>query len=312
MASLTKAASPVPSRIPPPPPFVSKALFASLLAGWSRGIVYVAVGHPLDLIKTRLQLKQMSAARQRCIGVIATLSKVVSKEGPFALYRGAQSPLLSMPIYSSALFFSYELGRSLFYRENEPHTVGQSVSVGLFSGFFSMIIGQPIDLVKVRMQAQKGQIGSPTLKYRSSIDCAARIYRRHGLGGFRLGLSATFWRNMPGNVVFFMAFERGSDAFRNLGVGAHTSALLGGALSGLSYWLVALPSDTIRAVMMTDKIDPSRRRYSGMIDCAKSIISKNGYSGLYRGLSACMLRSVPTHAAGFFTYSLVRDLLMAM
>jgi len=43
--------------------------------------------------------------------------------------------------------------------------------------------------------------------------------------------------------------------------------LLAGATSGVAYWVVAFPQDTIKSVMQTDKAG----RYRGIIHCVREL-----------------------------------------
>lgn len=65
------------------------------------GICSVLVGHPLDLIKVRLQTSSSSTNKKdknnmKQSGTFATLWEIVKKEGPGGLYRGVAAPLVAV------------------------------------------------------------------------------------------------------------------------------------------------------------------------------------------------------------------------
>ncbi len=67
--------------------------------------------------------------------------------------------------------------------------------------------------------------------------------------------------------------------------------------------------DVIKSSIQTDNINPSQRKYQGIIDCAKKIYAKEGIRGFYKGFSVCFIRSILSNAACFVVYEKVRDLM---
>jgi len=52
-----------------------------------------------------------------------------------------------------------------------------------------------------------------------------------------------------------------------------------GAIGGFMYWSLTYPTDVIKSTIQTDNIDPSKRKFSGVVDCAKKILAKNFLKG---------------------------------
>jgi solute carrier family 25 aspartate/glutamate transporter 12/13 len=59
-------------------------------------------------------------------------------------------------------------------------------ALGSIAGAFGAFMVYPIDLVKTRMQNQRGSVG--TLLYKNSFDCAAKVFRNEGALGFYSGV----------------------------------------------------------------------------------------------------------------------------
>lgn len=84
--------------------------------------------------------------------------------------------------------------------------------------------------------------------------------------------------------------------------GALKSFLAGGA-GGICLVLVGHPLDTIKVRIQTMDVIPGQKpQYSGMIDCAKQIISKEGPTGLYKGMAAPLAGVAPMYALCFLGY----------
>jgi len=58
--------------------------------------------------------------------------------------------------------------------------------LGSIAGAFGAFMVYPIDLVKTRMQNQRGGVG--TLLYKNSLDCATKVFRNEGFLGFYSGV----------------------------------------------------------------------------------------------------------------------------
>lgn len=60
-----------------------------------------------------------------------------------------------------------------------------------------------------------------------------------------------------------------------------------GVCSGVSFWAVGMPFDSIKARMQTDL----NNKYNGFVDCARQTISeKGGVLRLYRGLGVGLFK----------------------
>ncbi|CAG8545652.1 6491_t:CDS:2, partial [Scutellospora calospora] len=80
----------------------SKSGWEDFVAGSFAGMAQVAVGQPLDTIKTRLQIETT-----RFKGPMDCFLQTVKKEGPFALYKGMASPLIGIGAVNALLFAAY-------------------------------------------------------------------------------------------------------------------------------------------------------------------------------------------------------------
>jgi solute carrier family 25 (mitochondrial carnitine/acylcarnitine transporter), member 20/29 len=75
---------------PAAPPGISQSKWKGFVGGGASGIAKLAVGHPFDTIKVRLQ----TSAKETFHGPLDCLSKTVKNEGILALYKGATPPLV--------------------------------------------------------------------------------------------------------------------------------------------------------------------------------------------------------------------------
>lgn len=181
---------------------------------------------------------------------------------------------------------------------------------GGIAGTTACFIGQPLDLIKIRMQTE------PKLHF-SAYSSFVHILRNGGYQSFYRGMTAPLCsqflqtglmfagesialKNLQPNVNF-----KGDDSTRTA-----ISVFLSGSFGGLLKCIVLVPTDLVKCKMQVDQAGSGRvARYSGTLDCAAQIYSKEGISGLYRGFGVTTLREVPAFGLYFFVYRYSLDCL---
>lgn len=61
--------------------------------------------------------------------------------------------------------------------------------------------------------------------------------------------------------------------------------------------------------MMGDDIHPQNRKYKGYIHCAKSLYEEGGLKRFTRGITPCLMRSIPANAVMWTVFEKTRKLL---
>jgi solute carrier family 25 carnitine/acylcarnitine transporter 20/29 len=286
-----------------------------ICAGTIAGIAQVAVGHPLDTIKVRLQTGD---GHFRSVG--DCLRRTVAREGVAGLYKGAASPLAGAMLMNASAFFFFGLSKAAIAggdRGRESLSARELFAAGLLSGAACLFVETPIDLVKTKLQVQRTDPSRS--RFRSVWHCARHIYGRYGIQGLYQGTWANALRFVPGRAVYMSSFEvfnrsiqrrarerrsraaraRGADGARAEGAALTFAA---GAGAGCAAWISTYPFDVIRNRIMADDVDPSRRRFRGVADCARQTVARGGGRALFDGLGACLLRAGPVNGAIFLVY----------
>jgi len=86
----------------------SESALKSFISGGVGGACCVLVGHPLDLVKVRMQT---SGAATATTSVSGMLSNTLRKEGIRGLYRGVSAPLTAVSPMFAVSFWSYDIGQ---------------------------------------------------------------------------------------------------------------------------------------------------------------------------------------------------------
>lgn len=178
---------------------------------------------------------------------------------------------------------------------------------GAAAGTIQCVICCPMELAKTRMQLQgTGEKKSSTRKlYKNSLDCLARIYQREGLRGVNRGMVTTLIRETPGFGVYFLTYDL---LTRSLGWEPDDpymipKLLFAGGMSGIASWLSTYPVDVIKSRLQADGVG-GKFQYSGIMDCTRKSIKREGWRVFTRGLTSTLLRAFPVNAATFATVTL--------
>ncbi|RHY46151.1 hypothetical protein DYB38_010867 [Aphanomyces astaci] len=287
---------------PSPPPALGtvETVVTHFFSGTIAGFTGAIVGYPLDTIKSRMQT-QMHLPSAATIGSRVTPLQAfvhsIRQEGFLSLYRGASTQVARQAIGCSILFGLLSQFKGLFYTpsdgpgspEAHPHAV--LAASAACTGIVEASIYCPFEITMVRMQ-------------QSTLQCAAKIYSDYGLRhGLYRGLGPTCCREMLGNTVYFLSYER----FKHL-LHTHTDMTemqvygVAGAAAGPVYWCTSFPLDTIKSVVQADAMDPRRRKYHGIRDCATQLYREGGVGRFFRGLSPCLVRTMPVSAVKFMAF----------
>ncbi|KAI9844887.1 MAG: hypothetical protein M1837_005173 [Sclerophora amabilis] len=184
---------------------------------------------------------------------------------------------------------------------------------GAAGGVAQVLLGQPFDIVKVRLQTTK--------EYSNAADCAAKIYKNEGALAFYKGTLTPLIGIGACVSIQFGAFHYSRRQFE--AYNARTQPQLpptlsypqlyaSGALAGLTNTIFSSPIEHVRIRLQTQPHDPARRLYTGPLDCVRKLSSSSpavvGGSGagvlrgLYRGTSVTLLREAQAYGVWFLTF----------
>lgn len=127
--------------------------------------------------------------------------------------------------------------------------------------------------------------------------------------GFSRGLWATLVREVPGNAIFFMAYESlQASAAQALGGGwATATAPLSGGLAGMALWGAVLPLDNAKTCIQLAV--PGGRDDVGVLRVLRRVHAEHGLAGLYAGARPVLVRAFVANAAQWVVWELAVRLL---
>lgn len=143
---------------------------AALITGALYGVTNAVVGHPLDTIKTKMQVQSI----YKEMTMFQSCKFLYCTEGVIGFFRGVIPPILGGSVYRSLQFAAFEavytkLGNYNLFTTPIPNTAGLEprILVGAFaSGTIRTIIECPFEYSKV--QRQTGQVWKLKNMYQGS------------------------------------------------------------------------------------------------------------------------------------------------
>uniref|UniRef100_A0A7E4V9N7 Mitochondrial carnitine/acylcarnitine carrier protein n=1 Tax=Panagrellus redivivus TaxID=6233 RepID=A0A7E4V9N7_PANRE len=283
----------------------------NFVAGGVGGVFTVAVGHPFDTVKVRLQTMPKAAPGEKPMfkGALDCCQQTIKKEGFFALYRGMAAPLVGVTPLFAIFFGGCAFGRWLQQKHpGQELTFLQNVNAGAIAGALTAAVMVPGERIKCILQVQS--MGHSTVKYDGPIDVVKKLYKEGGIRSIYRGTAATLIRDIPASAAYLSVYEYLKKLFTGGNKDQKLSPLatLGaGGFAGIANWAVCIPADVVKSRLQT----APEGKYKGMRCVVQEILHDEGPKGLFRGFVPVMLRAFPANAACFFgvelTLSLIRQ-----
>ncbi|KAM5342627.1 hypothetical protein ACJ41O_013593 [Fusarium nematophilum] len=175
-------------------------------------------------------------------------------------------------------------------------------ALGSIAGAFGAFMVYPIDLVKTRLQNQRGAQPGQRL-YKNSIDCFQKVIRNEGFRGLYSGVLPQLVGVAPEKAIKLTVNDLARKLLtdKNGEITLLSEMIAGGSAGGCQ-------------VVFTNPLEIVKIRLQVQGEVAKTvegtpkrsamwIVRNLGLVGLYKGASACLLRDVPFSAIYFPTYS---------
>ncbi|XP_068122729.1 putative mitochondrial transporter UCP3 isoform X2 [Hyperolius riggenbachi] len=264
-----------------PPTFMVKFVGAGTAA-----CIADLVTFPLDTAKVRLQIQgeclaEPSLQVAHYKGVMGTLSTIVKMEGASGLYNGLVAGLQRQMTFASIRIGMYDSVKQIYCRQTENSGVACRLLAGCTTGAMAVTCAQPTDVVKVRFQAHIRVIDG-NKRYNGTMDAYKTIAKEEGLRGLWKGTMPNIARNAIVNCAELVTYDLIKEAILNHqlmtdNLPCHFVAAFG---AGFCATVVASPVDVVK----TRYMNSTAGRYKNAINCAFTMVVKEGSAAFYKGL----------------------------
>lgn len=285
----------------------------SFVAGGVAGAVSRTAVSPLERLKILYMCGDATTHNQ---GVAGSLRRIWREDGFRGFFRGNGANVVRIFPFSAIQLSTYPRFKAFMSTvgTNDGKAVtssGRMFCAGVAAGVTATSLTYPLDFIRSRLSLQK-----PGMQIYSGIwDGLRQVVRADGFLGVYRGLMPTLAGIIPYSGTQLMVYDsaRQFAAARRPGnKPTQMDFFLGGALAGAVAQTIAFPFELVRRRMQTQGFGrPAGEapRYTGMLQCARSVLQQDGFLGLYRGLFPNYLKIIPAAGISFLVFEQVKTLL---
>lgn len=191
------------------------------------------------------------------------------------------------------------------------------LNAGAIAGGSGIVVGQPLDTIKVRLQTHREC-------YQGPVDCATQTLRQEGVSGFFKGLTSPLFGSLWTNAIVFCSYGsilRHLEAFNTTTSTTSstatplTSIFTAGTIAGLLQSVAVCPTELIKCRLQIQNghlelaattTTTTTTTYRGPMDCVRHLYRHNGVRGLFLGWWPTVWREAPSFGVYFVVYEAVK------
>ncbi|KAK9467355.1 mitochondrial carrier domain-containing protein [Lipomyces arxii] len=270
--------------------------------GGFASVVAAVCTHPLDLAKVRMQ-----TAEERGKTMMQTFMHVLQNEGVFAMYKGLSASILRQATYSTTRFGTYEKLKDIASGDSNltpPFYI--ILPIAMAAGWIGGAVGNPADIVNIRMQNDMALHPHDRRNYRNALDGLWRMARDEGPRSLFRGI----WPNTTRGVLMTASQMVSYDEFKNVlvhhggmdpkSMTTHFSASM---LAGLVATTVCSPVDVAKTRVMNAK-----ERHQPAMVILKEAVQSEGILFAFRGWMPSFIRLGPHTIVTFIVLEKLKSL----
>eukprot|EP01133_Synstelium_polycarpum_P010751 gene10751-12520_t len=287
----------------PPPPMTAKNTtlmntLSYMAAGATAGIVSRTLTAPIERVKIIYQISHGAPK-----SLLETFKSVYADGGVRGLFRGNFANILKVAPESAVKFATFEAVKRVFAEQDSQLTGMQRFTSGAVAGVVSHSTLFPLEVVRTRLSA------SATGTYSGIIDCVRQTHAAEGMRPFFRGLSASILSTIPHSGINMWIYESLKQEIikRSGGLAPTTSDLLFCATaSSIAGQLAGYPFHVVKTRLVTQGTPINPEKYNGVVHGLTTIVKKEGFKGLYRGILPNFMKSIPSHGITFLVYEQIK------
>jgi len=305
-----------------------KIFLVNFVAGGVAGTTGVIVTSPLDVVQTRLQssfvkLTPASASNLATANGVVTaannsnrfgflvysyMKHIAKTEGFFGLYKGLVPNLMGIAPSRAIYFAVYSKSKAFFASTQLSNSSWTHMLSALSASWSVSTLTNPIWFVKTRMQLDLSATG----QQRRITDVVKEVFKNEGIGGFYRGLCASYV-GASETMIYFVLYERmkilmgsTSENEKLSPVGYICSAFLSKCCATVAVY----PHEVARTRLRQESVRSAKDKlYKGFLQTLQKVYRDEGWTGLYGGMGAHLMRQVPNTVIMFLTYESIVNFL---
>lgn len=292
MIAMTSTTQPVPDVAPVSAPAAAKKKqpYPFYLGGLAATIA-ASITHPLDLTKVRLQ----ASGDKR---MIESVKKTVRTAGFRGLFDGITGTWMRQMSYSLCRFWAYDESKKLL-GANPQSPPWVLALAGVMAGSLAGIVGNPGEVVMVRLQGDFAKPPEQRFNYKHCFDALFRMVREEGASSLVRGVGPNVFRSVLMNSsqlasYDFFKSELLKTPYFTDNIYCHFTASFA---AGTVATTVCSPADVLKSRIM----NASGPGSSSTIGVIRASLAKEGPMFMFKGWLPAWTRLQPTTILIFLT-----------
>lgn len=270
------------------------------ISGAISGIVAICVWYPLETVRIRIQVKDLTKKAENDervfylpeedektinkikkifrnkVEILKFVGDIMKIEGVLGLYNGMSSAILGTVASSGSYFLAYKFFKDFFnYESFNKQLALKSMITSLLGAFVSATLSNPVWVLNNRMTRSKKEIGNV-----SNFEMIKTIIKQEGIGGFFKGLGPSLilcTNPMIQYGVYEVLREKLLDSEGNI---SGKQVILISLFSKLITTLITYPILTIKTLFQDNK-DKTTKELKQLI---LNVLKDKGLLALYKGI----------------------------
>lgn len=275
----------------------------SFLLGSLAGMIGATIVYPIDIVKTRMQNQLGNTVYS---SYLDCFKKLLKNEGILGIYSGLLPQIIGVAPEKAIKLTVNDLVRGIATSNsnNDSISLKWEILAGSTAGLCQVIVTNPLEVSKIRLQTQGEKIGAEALS-------ALQVVRLLGIRGLYKGSVACLLRDIPFSSIYFPAYANIKKYLFNYDPnlpGYKKSLepwelLCSGALAGMPAAFLTTPSDVIKTKIQ------SGGTYSGVSATFRRILAEEGPRAFFKGGIARVCRSSPQFGFTLAAYEMFQKTL---
>uniref|UniRef100_A0A8B9KXA6 EF-hand domain-containing protein n=1 Tax=Astyanax mexicanus TaxID=7994 RepID=A0A8B9KXA6_ASTMX len=259
-----------------------------LVAGATAGAVSRTGTAPLDRIKVFMQVH---ASRSNRIGLVGGFRQMLREGGVASLWRGNGLNVLKIAPETAIKFMAYEQYKKLLSEGDKIGTT-QRFMAGSLAGATAQTAIYPMEVMKTRLTLRS------TGQYSGMMDCAKTILKKEGIKAFSKGYVPNLLGIIPYAGIDLAVYEV-------LAVTLTATPII--HLHPLLSALTTIPIIPLHPLLSDPHYSSHNSPQMSMSSLMKSIVMKEGFLGLYRGILPNFMKVIPAVSISYVVYEYTKS-----
>ena len=254
---------------------------------------------PFVRVKTLMQIQSYHNTNNYQ-NLWGSLKYIIRNEGIKGLYKGnlinisKAVPNYCMKFTLNEYYIKYLLKKNNCESMNSLKFINL-LEAGVITGAVQTTLVYPIDLVRTRIIQDKQMLGKDISIYK----CARDIIKKRGLIALYTGFSPAIV-----SAPFYVGLSLANYQYLKCQDNILSNSFIAGGIAGVTSQTLTYPGDTIKKQMQVNGMKSTR--YTGLMDCIKTMYKQNGMKGFYRGFWINTFKAAPEIGLKFLVYELVK------